>query len=102
MFNFVQYGTTAQVARAMGAGRSTRPRPARAQALWLSLAIGVTLAVGFAALAGPVIGLIGVEGDSAAQGETYLRIVAIGIPSVFVALGAQGSSEASRACARPS
>ena len=27
---------------------------------------------------------------SAAQGETYLRIVAIGIPSVFVALGAQG------------
>lgn len=90
MFNFVQYGTTAQVARAAGAGKLEAAHRLGAQALWLSLAIGVTLAVGFAVLAGPVIRLVGVDGRTAELGTTYLRIVAIGIPSVFVALGAQG------------
>ncbi len=52
MFNFLQYGTTAQVARASGAGERETARALGAQALWLSLAIGVVLAVGVAALAG--------------------------------------------------
>ncbi|MFN8224202.1 MAG: MATE family efflux transporter [Gaiellales bacterium] len=90
MFNFVQYGTTAQVARAAGAGERGIANRLGAQALWLSLAIGVVLAIGFGVFAGPVIQLVGVEGRSAELGETYLRIVALGLPSVFVALGTQG------------
>lgn len=90
MFNFIQYGTTAQVARAAGAGERAIANRLGAQALWLSLAIGGTLALGFALLAEPIVRLIGVEGESADLGETYLRIVALGLPSVFVALGTQG------------
>jgi len=90
MFNFLQYGTTAQVARASGAGEPQVARRLGAQALWLSLAIGVTLAVVVAVLAGPIVGLVGVEGVTADYAVTYLRIVSIGIPSFFVALGGQG------------
>ena len=90
MFNFLQYGTTAQVARASGAGEQTTARALGAQALWLSLAIGIALALAVAVLAGPIVRLVGVEGETAELAETYLRIVSIGLPSAFVALGAQG------------
>jgi putative MATE family efflux protein len=90
MFNFLQYGTTAQVARATGAGESRVARRLGAQALWLSLGIGVTVAVVVAALAGPIVDVVGVEGVTADYATTYLRIVSIGIPSFFVALGGQG------------
>ena len=89
-FNFLQYGTTAQVARATGAGEHAVARKLGAQALWLSLGVGIVLAVTIALLAGPIVALVGVEGRTADQAETYLRIVAIGIPSFFLALGGQG------------
>ena len=89
-FNFLQYGTTAQVARATGAGEHAVARKLGAQALWLSLGVGIVLAVTIALLAGPIASLVGVEGRTADQAETYLRIVAIGIPSFFLALGGQG------------
>ena len=90
MFNFLQYGTTAQVARATGAGEDRTARRLGAQALWLSLAIGVGLAVAVAALAEPIVDLVGVEAQTADYAVTYLRIVSIGIPSFFLALGGQG------------
>lgn len=90
MFNFLQYGTTAQVARASGAGEASVAARLGAQAVWLSLGLGIALAVVFAVFAGPIVRLVGVEGETADLGETYLRIVAIGIPSAFLALGGQG------------
>ena len=90
MFNFLQYGTTAQVARASGAGQAEVARRLGAQALWLSLAVGVGLAAAIALLAEPIVALVGVEGETADRAETYLRIVSIGIPSFFLALGGQG------------
>jgi MATE family, multidrug efflux pump len=89
-FNFLQYATTAQVARASGAREDRVARRLGAQALWLSLAIGAGLAAGIALLAPQIVALVGVEGTSADYAATYLRIVAIGVPSVFVALGGQG------------
>ena len=41
--NFLTYGTTAQVARLHGAGRTTAAGDLGAQALWLALAVGVAL-----------------------------------------------------------
>jgi len=90
MFNFLQYGTTAQVARASGAGEHDVAARLGAQALWLSLAVGLVLAALFAAVAGPIVGLFGVEGETADNATLYLRIAAIGVPSAFVALGGQG------------
>ncbi len=40
MFNFLQYGTTAQVARATGAGEDVIAARLGAQCLWLSLGFG--------------------------------------------------------------
>jgi putative MATE family efflux protein len=89
-FNFLQYGTTAQVARATGAGRDRVARRLGAQALWLSLVVGVVLAAAIALLAPQIVALVGVESATADYAATYLRIVAIGVPSFFVALGGQG------------
>ena len=90
MFNFLQYGTTAQVARATGAGEDLTAARFGAQSLWLSLAFGCALAVAVVVLAEPVVGLVGVEGTTAAYAVTYLRIMALGIPSAFLAIGGQG------------
>ena len=89
-FNFLQYATTAQVARASGAGEDADARRLGAQALWLSLGIGLVLAAAIAILAPQIVALVGVEGRSADYAATYLRIVAIGVPSFFLALGGQG------------
>jgi len=90
MFNFLQYGTTAQVARATGAGEDLTAARLGAQCLWLSLAFGALVALGVATLAEPVVDAIGVEGQTAAYAVTYLRIAAIGVPSAFLAIGGQG------------
>ena len=90
MFNFLQYGTTAQVARATGAGEDLTAARLGAQSLWLSLAFGCALAVAVAVLAELVVDLFGAEGQTAAYAVTYLRIVALGIPSAFLAIGGQG------------
>jgi putative MATE family efflux protein len=89
-FNFLQYGTTAQVARASGAGEDRIARRLGAQALWLSLGVGTVLAAAIALLAPEIVALVGVEGGTADYAATYLRIVAIGVPSFFLALGGQG------------
>ncbi len=90
MFNFLQYGTTAQVARATGAGEDLIAARLGAQCLWLSLAFGCLVAAGVAVLAEPVVDAIGVEGQTAAYAVTYLRIAALGVPSAFLAIGGQG------------
>jgi MATE family, multidrug efflux pump len=90
LFNFLQYGTTAQVARAAGAGEEETAARMGAQALWLSLAFGVALTVIVLALAEPIVSAVGVEGRSAELAVTYLRIVSLGLPSAFVAIGGQG------------
>ena len=89
-FNFLQYGTTAQVARASGAGADETARRLGAQALWLSLGVGIVLAGAIALFAEPIVALVGVDGKTADYAATYLRIVAIGVPSFFLALGGQG------------
>ncbi len=90
IFNFLQYGTTAQVARAGGAGEDETARRLGAQAVWLSLAFGVGVAALVAALAEPLVALMGGEGQAADYAVTYLRIAAIGLPAAFLALGGQG------------
>ncbi len=88
--NFLAYGTTAQVARLHGAGEAERAGELAAQALWLSLALGVALALAVAALAHPVMLLVGGTGEPARLAERYLRLSALGLPSALVALAGQG------------
>ena len=90
LFNFLAYGTTAQVGRADGAGQRAVANRLGAQALWLSVAIGTTLALATVALAETVVDLMGSEGQTAEYAVVYLRIAALGLPFVFVALAGQG------------
>lgn len=90
MFNFLQYGTTAQVSRATGAGEDETAARLGAQALWLSLGVGVVLAALIAVLAGPVVALVGGRGQTAEYAVLYLSIVSLGVPSAFLAVGGQG------------
>ncbi len=90
VFNFLQYGTTAQVARASGAGEEATARQLGAQAIWLSLAVGVAVSALLAVLAEPLVALVGGDGEAADYAVTYLRIAAFGFPAAFLALGGQG------------
>ena len=90
IFNFLQYATTAQVARASGAGEAGTARRLGAQAVWLSLVCGLGIAALVAALAEPLVSLMGGEGDAASFSVVYLRIAVIGLPAAFLALGGSG------------
>jgi putative MATE family efflux protein len=90
VFNFLQYGTTAQVGRASGAGAERAARQLGAQALWLCLAVGLALTAAVIALAPAIVRAMGGEGETADYAVTYLRIVSLGLPFAFIAIGAQG------------
>lgn len=90
IFNFLTYGTTAVVARATGAGQHERAARLAAQALWVSLAIGVTLLVLCEAAGAPLLRALGGHGQSGHDALVYFRIAAIGLPAALIALGGQG------------
>ncbi|HUP33321.1 MAG TPA: MATE family efflux transporter [Gaiellaceae bacterium] len=90
IFNFLQYGTTAQVGRASGAGEEEAARRLGGQAVWLSLGVGVALAALVVALAPQLVRLMGGEGEAGEHAVTYMRIAALGLPFAFIALGGQG------------
>ena len=89
IFNFLTYGTTAVVARASGAGQQERAARLAAQALWVSLAIGIALLVLCEALAAPLLRGLGAHGRSGHYALVYFRIAAIGLPAALVALAGQ-------------
>jgi putative MATE family efflux protein len=90
IFNFLTYGTTAVVARASGAGQQEQAARLAAQALWLSLGIGLALLVACEAVASPLLDALGGHGRSGDFAGLYFRIAAIGLPAALVALAGQG------------
>ena len=70
LFNFLTYGTTAQVARLHGAGReeARRARSPPRRCGW-RVGMGVAVAVLTVALAGPPVSLMGGEGRTGATGR---------------------------------
>jgi putative MATE family efflux protein len=90
IFNFLTYGTTAVVARASGAGEPERAARLAAQALWLSVGIGLVLVVAAEVHAEPLLRALGAHGRSGDYALTYFRIAAIGLPAALVALAGQG------------
>jgi putative MATE family efflux protein len=90
LFNFLTYGTTAQVARLHGAGHDDAAAGLGAQALWLAIAIGLLLIALIAGLAAPIVSLMGGEGDVADGATLYLRIAALGAPMFMIAAAGQG------------
>lgn len=87
---FLAYGTTAAVARMLGAGEMRGAVRQGVDGCWLAVIIGVIMtAVGLPT--GPtVIALFNPAPDVAQHAETYLRISLLGIPSMLLVLAATG------------
>jgi putative MATE family efflux protein len=90
LFNFLTYGTTAQVARYHGAGDELAAGRLAAQSLWLSAGIGIALTALLAALAVPLVDLMGGDGRVGELAVDYLRIGSLGLPFALIALAGQG------------
>jgi putative MATE family efflux protein len=90
LFNFLTYGTTAQVARLHGAGEEAAAGRLGAQALWLAVGLGGALFAAALLLAPPTVALMGGSGEVAEMAVTYLRISALGLPFAMIALAGQG------------
>jgi putative MATE family efflux protein len=90
LFNFLTYGTTAQVARYAGAGQDEAAGRIAAQALWLSTGIGLALTALLAGLAVPLVDLMGGDGRVGDLAVDYLRIGSFGLPFALIALAGQG------------
>jgi MATE family, multidrug efflux pump len=90
IFNFLTYGTTAQVSRLHGAGRDADATALGSQALWLALGIGAFLLVALVAFAPGAVTLMGGEEEVADGAVLYLRIAALGSPFFMLATAGQG------------
>jgi putative MATE family efflux protein len=90
IFVFLAYGTTSIVARQIGAGSERGALEAGIDGTWLAVALGAVTAVAVALGAEPLCRLFGASDIAIGYAATYLRISALGIPAMLVALAATG------------
>src|ERR1700733_10698225 len=87
---FLAYGTTAAVARQLGAGHREAAIRQGVDGLWLAGIIGaVVLAIGWP-LAPQIVHAFGGSPGVSGQAATYLRISLLGAPSMLVVLAGTG------------
>jgi putative MATE family efflux protein len=92
LFNFLAYGTTAAVARFVGAADERSAAHQAVQGFWLAVGIGVALLVAGVALAPAAVSLFA-DATASAVGRNavvYLRVSALGAPAVLIALAGVG------------
>lgn len=87
---FLAYGTTAAVARQLGAGNRRAALAQGIDGLWLALGLGVVLAIGGQPLASTVVDAFGGSGTVAAYAVTYLKVSLLGLPGMLLVLAATG------------
>jgi putative MATE family efflux protein len=90
IFIFLAYGTTAAVARLMGAGDEREATHQALQGVWLAVAVSLPVTVATVLTAGPLVRAFGATGDAAGYGETYLRVSAFGLPAMLMTYAAVG------------
>jgi putative MATE family efflux protein len=88
VFNFLTYGTTAEVARLRGAGDPQAAARYALQALWLAVALGLLVLGLLQALAPFVLDAMGATGELRPDAIAYLRVRALAaVPVLIVAVG---------------
>jgi putative MATE family efflux protein len=90
VFNFLAYGTTAIVARHVGAGDERSAAEHGVAGMWLALALGIGLMALGLLLSGVVVDAMGASAHVAPYALTYLRISLLGAPFVLLALAGTG------------
>ncbi|MCW2546978.1 MAG: multidrug transporter MatE [Mycobacterium sp.] len=87
---FLAYGTTASVARQLGAGNTPGALAQGIDGLWLAALIGGLLTVLTWPLTGRLVGLFDPSDHVAELAGTYLRIALLGVPPLLLMLAATG------------
>ncbi len=91
VFIFLAYGTTASVARLLGAGEHRSAAHQAVQSLWLAATIGVGVGVAGWLAAEPLISAVGGDDPEVhAHALTYFRISMPGIPPMLIGLAGVG------------
>jgi len=87
---FLAYGTTAAVARSLGAGDMRTALRQGIDSLWLALLLGVLLAVVGIAGADVISGWFTDDSEVAGYASTYLRVSMFGVPGMLGVLAMTG------------
>jgi putative MATE family efflux protein len=87
---FLAYGTTASVARRVGAGDEKGALAQGVDGVWLAVLIGVVVTVLGVALTGPLVGAFGAGSSVEGFATTYLRIAWLGTTPLLVMLATTG------------
>jgi putative MATE family efflux protein len=87
---FLAYGTTASVARHLGAGDRSGALAQGIDGVWLAVLIGLLTTVAGVAATDPLVGVFGVGGEVADHATTYLRIAFLGTTPLLVMLATTG------------
>lgn len=90
LFVFLAYGTTASVARVLGAGDLRGALARGIDGLWLALALGLVAAAVTGLAAVQLVGLFRPDPEVSRQAVTYLHWSAPGVPGMLVVLAATG------------
>ena len=90
VFVFLAYGTTAIVARQIGAGSRAGAISAGIDGTWLAIALGIVTGIVVALTARPLCALFGASPEALDQAVTYLRVSAAGLPGMLVILATTG------------
>jgi putative MATE family efflux protein len=84
------FGTTGRSARRFGSGDRTAAVEEGLQASWLAFTVGVVVAVGMQAAAGPLARALAGNPEIAGEAAKWLRIAAIGVPGLLLAAAGNG------------
>ncbi|GAA5155882.1 MATE family efflux transporter [Nocardioides marinquilinus] len=87
---FLAYGTTASVARHLGAGDLRAGLALGVDGIWLALGLGVVLTALGVVLTEPLVAAFGVSAEIGGHAETFLRIAFLGTAPLLVMLAATG------------
>lgn len=98
---FLAYGSTASVARLLGAGDQRTAWAQGVDMLWLAAVVGGLVAVLALPLSGPVVGLFGAPAAVSHQAVAYLRVSLLGAPAMLLVLAAVGALRGARALRLP-
>jgi putative MATE family efflux protein len=90
LFIFLAYGTTASVARLLGAERPGDAAHEAVQGMWLALGVGIVLTALGLIFAGPLVDLLGATGAVREFALLYLRISLFGVPATLIVLAGTG------------
>ncbi len=101
LFIFLAYGTTAAVARLLGAGRAADAAQWGVQALLMALIAGIGSGALLYGFSDPLLTLLGGEGEVLTQARIYLHISLAGLPALLIMLAGVGYLRGGLDMARP-